>query len=198
MVTASHPTYRTSTGTPPSHVRVPMPLAGGPAAAFDSEELASLIGDLARQLSHRRHTLAPVVRARKRVEASIELRWSISSRVSAGALRQLANAASQQAADPAQQAERLFESLADVWHRATRHMSSDHDIAMHPAYQEIIGMGEKALPLILRALQNRLDHWFWALTMIARESPVPPSEAGNQRLMRDRWLEWGRQKGYIG
>src|SRR3990172_11904819 len=55
--------------------------------------------------------------------------------------------------------ERKFQRLADEWHRETRYLSSDDDIAMHPAYQQIIGLGDRALPLILRALQRRLDHW---------------------------------------
>lgn len=90
-----------------------------------------------------------------------------------------------------------FAALADQWRHETRHLSSDHEIAMNRAYQQIIGLGEGALPLILQELQQRLDHWFWALTMIAGESPVPQNELGNQRLMRDRWLEWGRRHGYI-
>lgn len=44
---------------------------------------------------------------------------------------------------------------------------------MHPAYQQIIGMGEKALPLILRDLRDRpTGHWFWALNAITGEEPT--------------------------
>ncbi len=92
---------------------------------------------------------------------------------------------------------RVFARLADEWRRETRHLSSSHALAMHPAYQRIIGMGKRALPLILRDLERRLDHWFWALTVIARESPVAPSEAGQMQLMRQRWLDWGRKQGYL-
>ena len=34
-----------------------------------------------------------------------------------------------------------FGALAVQWMRETRHLSSDHEIAMHPSYQRIIGMG---------------------------------------------------------
>lgn len=91
----------------------------------------------------------------------------------------------------------LFLKLADEWRRETRHLSSDHQIAMHPAYQRIIGMGEKAVPLILQQLGTRLDHWSWALTAITGESPVPQEELGRLPLMRDRWLDWGRKRGLI-
>ena len=58
-------------------------------------------------------------------------------------------------------------------------------------------MGDHALPLIFGELQRRLDHWFWALTAIAGENPVPRNQAGKQRLMRERWLEWGKRRGYL-
>lgn len=90
-----------------------------------------------------------------------------------------------------------FQRLTDEWRKDTRGLSMSHQIAMNPAYQQIIGMGHAVLPYILRELQQRLDHWFWALAMITRASPVPADEAGNLRLMRDRWLEWGRQHGLI-
>lgn len=92
-----------------------------------------------------------------------------------------------------------FQNLAKRWHRETKYLSSDHDIAMNPAYQSIIGMGDRAIPLILQDLQRKTEPnpWFWALTMITRENPVPPEEAGDMRRMRERWLDWGRSRGYI-
>ncbi len=91
----------------------------------------------------------------------------------------------------------IFKELADQWRNETRFLSAVDDIAMHPAYQRIIGMGQKAVPLILRELQDRLDHWFWALESITGESPVPPEDAGRMQRMRDEWLEWGHSKGLI-
>ncbi|MBI2907103.1 MAG: hypothetical protein HYX92_05545 [Chloroflexi bacterium] len=91
----------------------------------------------------------------------------------------------------------LFKELADQWRKETRFLSAVDDIAMHPAYQRIIGMGQKAVPLILRELQHELDHWFWALESITGESPVPPEDAGKMRRMRETWLEWGHCRGLI-
>lgn len=90
-----------------------------------------------------------------------------------------------------------FKPLFERWHRDTAHLSADEDIAMHPAYQQIIGLGEKALTLILTELQTKLGHWFWALTAITGENPVPENERGSLRLMREHWLQWGRSKGYL-
>jgi len=67
---------------------------------------------------------------------------------------------------------------------------------MHPAYQQIIGLGPPALPLILAELDRELDHWFWALKAISGEDPVPIESRGNMREMANAWLKWGREKGY--
>ena len=67
---------------------------------------------------------------------------------------------------------------------------------MHPAYQQIIGMGEYALPLIFQALQREPDHWFWALGAITGENPVPDAHAGDLDAMTSDWLSWGDAHGY--
>jgi hypothetical protein len=69
-------------------------------------------------------------------------------------------------------------------------------MAMHPAYQQIIGMGTPAVPLILAELKRGVDHWFWALRAITRENPVPPESLGDMDAMAAAWLAWGRMKGY--
>mgnify|MGYP001616955665 CR=1 FL=1 len=91
-----------------------------------------------------------------------------------------------------------FVELADQWHAETGHLSSTTQIAMHPAYQRIIGMGQEAVPLILNDLRAKGGHWYWALSAITDASPVPLSAAGNMRAVRDAWLDWGRQRGFLG
>lgn len=93
--------------------------------------------------------------------------------------------------------ERKFRGLADQWKRATQVESSVSRIGMHPSYQRIIAMGERAIPLILKDLQQQPHHWFWALRVITGESPVPPEAQGNMRLMTQAWLDWGRKNGYL-
>jgi len=92
--------------------------------------------------------------------------------------------------------EEEFSELSRQWKRDNRSSSSTTVIAMHPAYQRIIGMGTPALRLILRELSGQLDHWFWALRAISGEDPVPESHRGKLRLMAADWLEWGRRNGY--
>jgi hypothetical protein len=61
---------------------------------------------------------------------------------------------------------------------------------MHPAYQRIIGMGPVVLPLILREMQERGGHWFWALRAISEEDPVDAQDAGAIKKMTEAWLQF--------
>ena len=69
---------------------------------------------------------------------------------------------------------------------------------MHLAYQKIIGMGELAIPLILKdPAVNGPNDWFWALTAITDENPITKKIAGNMAAMTEAWLQWGRKAGYL-
>ncbi|HZO88141.1 MAG TPA: hypothetical protein VFB38_07350 [Chthonomonadaceae bacterium] len=89
-----------------------------------------------------------------------------------------------------------FTELAAVWRRETGPLSSLTAKAMHPAYQQIIGMGQAVIPLQLRELEQRPDHWFWALQSITGENPVPPTQRGRAKEMTQAWLQWGKEHGY--
>ena len=90
-----------------------------------------------------------------------------------------------------------FRSLADTWRNETKASSSVTEMAMHPAYQQIIGMGPAVISLILHELKSNPDHWFWALKAISGVDPVKPSERGKVRKMVEAWLCWGEEKGYL-
>jgi hypothetical protein len=90
-----------------------------------------------------------------------------------------------------------FRSLAQQWRSETQWLSSTTQIAMHPAYQAIIGMGAEALPMILEDLRQTSDHWYWALKAISNEDPVVPRDRGSMKKMKIAWLQWGETKGHI-
>ena len=92
--------------------------------------------------------------------------------------------------------ERKFDSLVAQWEPAAEAMSSVTRMVLHPAYQKIIAMGPRVIPLVLRELDRELHHWFWALRIITGEDPVPANRRGDLRAMREAWLAWGRSKGY--
>lgn len=90
-----------------------------------------------------------------------------------------------------------FNILSETWKHDTGDYSVTHFIVMHPAYQEIIGMGDKALPLILQELENEPRQWFWALKAISGYDPVKKSDKGNIRKMKNVWVKWGKEHGVI-
>lgn len=90
-----------------------------------------------------------------------------------------------------------FGFLAHQWRSETQWLSSTTEIAMHPAYQAIIGMGPEVLPLILEDLRRNSGQWFWALKAISNEDPVVPSDRGCIAQMKRAWLRWGEVKGLV-
>ncbi|MCA8994907.1 MAG: hypothetical protein KDA88_23220 [Planctomycetaceae bacterium] len=90
-----------------------------------------------------------------------------------------------------------FRTLRDQWKSQTKYMSNTAQMATVWPYQQIIGMGPSALPLILAELQRETDHWFWALEAISGENPVQSEQEGRVEEMAKAWLDWGRQQGLI-
>ena len=90
-----------------------------------------------------------------------------------------------------------FQELKAIWNADTAILSSITEIAMHPAYQQIIGMGRNAIPLILAEMKETPGHWFWALKSITGEDPVLPKQRGRIKEMTEAWINWGRAQGYI-
>jgi hypothetical protein len=89
-----------------------------------------------------------------------------------------------------------FNSLAEEWRAETGMLSLVTQKSMHPAYQKIIGMGQPVVPLILRDLEQKPDHWFWALRAITGDNPVKPEQRGRMKMMAQAWIEWGKEHGY--
>ena len=90
----------------------------------------------------------------------------------------------------------LFQQLVNQWQQETRGISSSTELILHPAYQQIIGMGREIIPLLLRELEQKSGRWFWALQSITRENPVPLESRGKTKEMTKIWLDWGRKNGY--
>ena len=76
------------------------------------------------------------------------------------------------------------------------HLNPVQMVMLSP-YQQIIGMGPAAVPLILAELQRRPDQWFWALESITEENPVSSEIAGSMRLMAEAWVDWGKKQGLL-
>jgi hypothetical protein len=91
---------------------------------------------------------------------------------------------------------RRFQELVRQWKTATEFTSSITEMATHPAYQQIIGLGRDTLPFLFDELRRDPDQWFWALKAITGEDPVPAAARGNLDGMTHAWLDWARAHGY--
>ena len=90
-----------------------------------------------------------------------------------------------------------FEELADKWERDTVLLSSSTQATKHPAYREILDIGQPALPLILQRMQTHSGHWLNALHDITGADPVDFDDRGKILVMQASWLEWGERNGYV-
>ena len=89
-----------------------------------------------------------------------------------------------------------FTELLAWWREETAHLSSVNAICTHEAYQQIIGLGPPALPLILRELEQRPGLWSWALRAITGQRPSGVSP-GDVQAMAEFWTQWGRANGHL-
>jgi hypothetical protein len=92
--------------------------------------------------------------------------------------------------------EQRFRRLEAAWDADTRFLSDVGKIIDHPAFQEILSMGESVIPFMMRDLEKGNTLWVWALRRITGHNPVPTEDAGQSRKMAEAWLRWGRERGY--
>jgi len=90
-----------------------------------------------------------------------------------------------------------FNKLANEWRRNTAFSSSVDEMVLDPNYQQIIGMGTSALPLILNELKGAPEHWFWALAAITGANPAENEPDGDIQAAADAWILWGKSRSII-
>ena len=88
-----------------------------------------------------------------------------------------------------------FQELAARWRLATEQSSDPYEKIAHPAHLRIIGLGPDVLPLVFVELAERGGLWFWALEALTGDDPVP--EQATMKEVREAWLTYGRQHGYV-
>jgi hypothetical protein len=92
--------------------------------------------------------------------------------------------------------EEHFRRLEATWMTEVGHHSSTSKLVNHPAFQEIIRLGQAVVPLLLRDMEDKPRLWVWALPEITGADPVPVPDRGNIAKMSEAWLRWGRANGY--
>jgi hypothetical protein len=96
---------------------------------------------------------------------------------------------------PQDEVETRFEELAATWTAETLALSSLSDMVLHPAYQEILGLGLQVVPSILTRLEHEPDHWFWALRFITGADPAEGTETVHAAAQA--WTAWGTERGFL-
>jgi hypothetical protein len=91
--------------------------------------------------------------------------------------------------------EKYFSFLVSKWKTDMIFQSSISQMVEHPAYKEIIDLGREVVPLLLKELKARPDHWFVALKRITGEDPIKPDQRGHFDQMAQAWLKWGEDNG---
>ena len=89
-----------------------------------------------------------------------------------------------------------FHRLAEEWKSETAPLSSIRLKKEHPAYRQLVAMGEPAIPLILADLARKPSHLFWVLREITNVNPADPAVARDFQDVIRCWIEWGRAQGY--
>jgi hypothetical protein len=96
----------------------------------------------------------------------------------------------------AETVEQRFRRLEAEWMTEVGHLSSYTAIVNHPAFREIVSMGEVVVPFMLRDLEKQPMLWVWALPEITGADPVSPEDSGKIAKMSEAWLHWARGHGY--
>ena len=89
-----------------------------------------------------------------------------------------------------------FRVLADRWKRETAIISSITKKIKHPAYREIVGLGEAVVTDLLCELVEHPDHWFSALEEITGRNPVGEADRMDIKRATQAWLAWAHENGF--
>ena len=98
-----------------------------------------------------------------------------------------------EAAPDATGLEQRFLELAERWREETAFHSFLANKFAHPAYREIVAMGEPAVPWILRELRAGRGHWIEALEQITGEDATAGSICASRQDAELAWLRWGAE-----
>lgn len=90
--------------------------------------------------------------------------------------------------------EQRFLELAERWREETQFYSTSTPLMEHPAYKEILQMGEVAVPWLLRDMAATGAHWTLLLREITGENPAIHATPGKVREVQAAWIEWGRTR----
>lgn len=89
-----------------------------------------------------------------------------------------------------------FGAALAKWHSETEFSSLLAEKRAHPAYRQIVDLGEEAIPLILKEIESSPSFVFMALHDITGDDPIAVEHRGRVPLMIEDWLRWGSEHGF--
>ena len=91
--------------------------------------------------------------------------------------------------------EEKFYQFKKEWKDETRFLSC---IKISEGLQKIIDLGSDIVPIILRDFQHENNHWHETLCQLVLNPPeIPEEKRGKMEEIRQIWLKFGREHGYI-
>ena len=108
----------------------------------------------------------------------------------------LSSATQQQPEADSDETRSRFRHLFDVWDKDTFLFSFPHQIYNHWAYEELVSLGEPAIPYMLGELHRGVPKVVTALRAISGESLVQGLGLTTEEIM-ETWMAWGKAKGYV-
>lgn len=90
-----------------------------------------------------------------------------------------------------------FNKFKIEWLNNTKKYSSSSEIVSDVNYNYIISMGKDVIPLIFEDLEKTNNHWFHALVILTGRNPVKEENIGYIEKMKDDWIMFGKENGYI-
>ena len=88
-----------------------------------------------------------------------------------------------------------FELLADELAVATLGMSSTRRATGHPAYREILALGESSIPYLVDRLDDELDRPIWLRLLGSLTSLQPGAGKDSIAEAADAWVRWTKARG---
>lgn len=96
--------------------------------------------------------------------------------------------------------EQYFAVLADWWKQDPFLKVSSNPVALlnHPAFRALASTGAAVVPLVLRDYQSNPEApWDLFLERVVESTPCSEEHRGKPELIRQAWLDWGRQHGLL-
>jgi hypothetical protein len=86
----------------------------------------------------------------------------------------------------------LFDELADELAEATRGLSSTRRATRHPAYAEILALGDVAIPWLLERLEMPGDRPLWLRLLGSLKHFQPGAGQDTISEAAAAWIQWGK------